>query len=171
MQQGNKILLVGAFALLLNACGTTTKQGEGETGAAAPTDQRGAAQGETGFKGSPFEDPNNPLSKHTIYFEFDKSDIRPEDREIVLAHARYLAQHTDKKVVLEGHADERGSREYNIALGERRAKAVSQLMLLQGVAKSQVDVISFGEERPVALGHDESAWSMNRRVEITYPGM
>lgn len=169
MQQGNKILLIGAFALLLSACGTASKQAESDQ--AAQQDQRGAAQEQAGFKGSPFDDPSNPLSKRTIYFDFDKSDINPEDREIVLAHARYLAQNPDKKVVLEGHADERGSREYNIALGERRAKSVSQLMLLQGVAKSQVDVISFGEERPVALGHDESAWRLNRRVEILYPGM
>ena len=74
-------------------------------------------------------------------------------------------------MVLEGHADERGTREYNIALGERRAKAVQKYMLLQGASQSQIDVISFGEERPVALGHDESAWSLNRRVEILYPGM
>lgn len=173
MRSGTKYLLIGVCALLLNACASTSKQaGTEEQGqAAAPTEQRGAAQAETGFKGSPFEDPNNPLSKHTIYFDFDKSDIHPEDRNIIIAHAQYLVQHPNTKVVLEGHTDERGTREYNIALGERRAKAVSQLMQLQGVAQSQIQVVSFGEERPVAMGHDESAWRLNRRVEITYPGM
>ena len=173
MRQGTKYLLIGVCALLLNACASTTKKAETEQGqtAAGQQEQRGAAQAETGFKGSPFDDPNNPLSKHTVYFDFDKSDIHPEDRDIIIAHAQSLVQHPDTKVVLEGHTDERGTREYNIALGERRARAVSQLMQLQGVAQSQIDVVSFGEERPVALGHDESAWRLNRRVEITYPGM
>ncbi|MBI1424386.1 MAG: peptidoglycan-associated lipoprotein Pal [Gammaproteobacteria bacterium] len=172
MRHGTKILLIGVFALLLNACASTSKKGETEQGQAATgQEQRGAAQAQGGFTGSPFEDPNNPLSKHTIYFDYDKSDIHPEDRDVIIAHAKYLVEHPNIKVVLEGHTDERGTREYNIALGERRAKAVSQLMQLQGVAKSQIDVVSFGEERPVALGHDESAWRLNRRVEITYPGM
>jgi len=171
MLQGKKILLLGVCALFLSACGTTTKPTGEQTQATGQQEQLGAAQEQAGFKGSPFEDPNNPLSKHTVYFDFDKSDVHPEDRDIIIAHAKYLVQHPDKKVVLEGHTDERGTREYNIALGERRAKSVSQLMELQGVAKSQIDVVSFGEERPVALGHDEAAWRLNRRVEITYPGM
>jgi peptidoglycan-associated lipoprotein len=172
MKYGYRLLVMGLLALILSACGTTTKQpGEEQQAPSGPTEQRGAAEQQPGFQGSPFEDPNNPLSKHTVYFDFDKSDVHPEDREIVLAHATYLAQHPDTKVVLEGHTDERGSREYNVALGERRAKSVMQLMLLQGVSKSQIDMVSFGEERPVALGHDEAAWRLNRRVEITYPGM
>jgi len=172
MRQGIKYLLIAVFALMLGACASTSKKTETTEQGQAPTGQQeqlGAAKQETGFTGSPFEDPNNPLSKHTVYFDFDKSDIHPEDRDIIIAHAQYLVQHPNVKVVLEGHTDERGTREYNIALGERRAKAVSQLMQLQGVAKSQIDVVSFGEERPVALGHDESAWKLNRRVEITYP--
>ena len=118
----------------------------------------------------PFNDPANPLSKRVVYFDFDSSEVKSDDREIINAHAQHLLANPNEKIVLEGHADERGTREYNIALGERRAKAVSQLMVLQGVAQSQIDIISFGEERPVALGHDESAWSVNRRVEILYPG-
>ena len=171
MRQGTKILLISVCALVLGACGTATKKTGAEQPQAGQQEQRGAAQEQGEFKGSPFEDPNNPLSKHTVYFDFDKSDVQPEDRDIVIAHAKYLASHPDKKVVLEGNTDERGTREYNIALGERRANSVSQLMQLQGVAKSQIDVVSFGEERPVALGHDEAAWRLNRRVEITYPGM
>jgi len=170
MLHGKKILLLGMFALLLNACGTTSKQTGAEQGQAAQGQQTGAAQQEGAISGDPFTDPNNPLSKHTVYFDFDKSEIHPEDRDIIIAHANYLVQHPNIKVVLQGNTDERGTREYNIALGERRAKAVSQLMQLQGVANSQVEVVSFGKEHPVAMGHDESAWRLNRRVDIVYPG-
>ncbi len=115
-------------------------------------------------------DPNSPLSQRVLYFDLDSSQIKDEDRDIITVHAEFLAAHSDIMIVLEGHADERGSREYNIALGEKRAKAVKQLMTLQGVAEKQIQVISFGEERPVALGHDSSAWNLNRRVEILYTG-
>lgn len=170
MRQGFKLLVIAMFALMLGACASTTKKSETAPGqGTGQSSEVGAAQPEQSFQGSPFEDPSNPLSKHTVYFDFDKSDIHPEDRDVIIAHAQYLVQHPNVKVVLEGNTDERGTREYNIALGERRAKAVSQLMQLQGVAKSQIDVVSFGEERPVALGHDESAWKLNRRVDITYP--
>ena len=169
MKLWSKFFIISILTATVAACGTATKKDD--TGVADQgQDQRGTAQPEGGFKGSPFDDPNNPLSKRTVYFEFDSADVPAEDREIIMAHAQYLASHPDAKVVLEGHADERGTREYNIALGERRAKAVSQLMLLQGVAQSQMDVISFGEERPVAPEHDESAWRLNRRVEILYSG-
>ena len=119
---------------------------------------------------SSLNDPNSPLSQRVFYFELDSSQIKDEDRQLITTHAEFIASHPEVTVVLEGHADERGSREYNIALGEKRAKAVKQLMVLQGVAKNQIQVISFGEERPVALGHDESAWNLNRRVEILYAG-
>jgi len=119
---------------------------------------------------SSLNDPNSPLSQRTLYFELDSSQVNNEDRNIITVHAEFLAAHSDITIVLEGHADERGSREYNIALGEKRAKSVKQLMTLQGVADNQIQVISFGEERPVALGHDNSAWNLNRRVEILYTG-
>lgn len=119
---------------------------------------------------SSLNDPNSPLSQRVLYFELDSSQTKLEDRDIIIVHAEFLASHSEVTVVLEGHADERGSREYNIALGEKRAKAVKQLMTLQGVAEKQIQVISFGEERPVALGHDASAWNLNRRVEILYTG-
>ncbi|MGD8926142.1 MAG: peptidoglycan-associated lipoprotein Pal [Thioalkalispiraceae bacterium] len=171
MNKWNKFLIVALLASLGAACTSTTEnQAEGQADQAAPTDTRSGAQDQGTIQSDPFSDPSNPLSTTTIYFDFDSSEIKQADREVVLAHARYLVDNPSVKVVLEGHADERGTREYNIALGERRAKAVSQLMLLQGVAQSQLDIVSFGEERPVALGHDESAWSLNRRVEITYPG-
>lgn len=119
---------------------------------------------------SSLNDPNSPLSQRVLYFELDSSQIKDADRDIITVHAEFLATHPEISIVLEGHADERGSREYNIALGEKRAKAVKQIMTLQGVADNQIQVISFGEERPVALGHDESAWNLNRRVEILYTG-
>ena len=115
-------------------------------------------------------DPNSPLSQRVLYFDLDSSQIKDEDREIITTHAEFLASHSAITIVLEGHADERGSREYNIALGEKRAKTIKQLMTLQGVTEAQIQVISFGEERPVALGHDSSAWNLNRRVEILYTG-
>ena len=170
MNKWNKFLLVGLLASFGVACTSTSETQTDATQQDVQTDTRTGAQDQAAIQSDPFTDPSSPLSTTTIYFDFDSSEIKASDREIVLAHARYLADNADEKIVLEGHADERGTREYNIALGERRAKAVSLLMLLQGVAQSQIDIISFGEERPVALGHDESAWSVNRRVEILYPG-
>ena len=119
-------------------------------------------------KVDPLDDPNSLLAKRVVYFDFDKSDIKPEFRDILNAHAEYLANHADVSVTLEGHCDERGTREYNIALGERRANAVQRMLTLQGVAASQINTISYGEERPAALGHDEDAWALNRRVEFIY---
>ncbi|MBI3775072.1 MAG: peptidoglycan-associated lipoprotein Pal [Gammaproteobacteria bacterium] len=106
--------------------------------------------------------------KNTVYFDFDRFDIKPEFREAVLAHAAYLTKNPSATVKIEGHCDERGTREYNIALGDRRATAVRQLLKLQGVSDKQIATISFGEERPVALGHDEDSWWQNRRAVFAY---
>ncbi|MGR8953281.1 MAG: peptidoglycan-associated lipoprotein Pal [Gammaproteobacteria bacterium] len=121
-----------------------------------------------GGLGPEFSDPNNPLSKQTIYFMLDSSQIQPDFEPVIAAHARYLASHPEQRVVLEGHADERGSREYNIALGENRSKSVANLMRAQGVSDSQLDLVSYGEEKPAAYGSDESSWELNRRVEVVY---
>ena len=110
----------------------------------------------------------DPLGTRVIYFEFDSNALTPEAQRIVAAHAEYLAGNPGMAVVLEGHADERGTREYNLALGERRANAVADLFQAMGVMPDAVRSISYGEERPVAMEHDESAWSLNRRVEILY---
>ena len=110
----------------------------------------------------------DPLGTRVIYFEFDSNALTPEAQRIVEAHAEYLAGNPGMAVVLEGHADERGTREYNLALGERRANAVADLFQMMGVMSDAVRSISYGEERPVAMEHDESAWSLNRRVEILY---
>ncbi len=104
-----------------------------------------------------------------IYFDFDSSEVRAQDQDIVAAHAIRLNEDSFASVRLEGHADERGSREYNIGLGERRAQAVRQLLMIQGVNASQIQTVSFGEERPEAMGSSESDYARNRRVEIKYP--
>jgi len=122
------------------------------------------------FEGDPLTDPASPLANRIIYFEFDSSEIQEDDRSIVEAHGTYLAQNPDITVVLEGHTDERGSREYNLGLGERRANAVRRLILLMGASEDQVEVVSYGEERPAVDGHDEEAWQLNRRVELIYSG-
>jgi len=105
---------------------------------------------------------------HVIYFDFDQSTIKAEFRMALNGHAAYLSQNPSARVVLEGHADERGTREYNIALGERRGNAVSRYLVFQGVSVDAIEVVSFGEERPVNAGQDSASWSENRRVEIRY---
>ena len=182
MGTGFKYLLITIFVVTLAGCkfGPVKKHDadmDAEQQRQAMTDaereaedQRYAAEMGAGFEGKALDDPNSPLSKRVFYFDMDSSQLSTEDREVIAAHARYLSQNPGVSIVLEGHADERGTREYNIALGERRAKAVLQLLLIQGVSNNQVQVISFGEERPIALDHDESSWRVNRRVEILYSG-
>ena len=114
------------------------------------------------------DDPQSPLSVRIIYFEYDSSEIQSEYRSTVEAHAAYLSQNPDTSLTLEGHADERGSREYNLALGERRAQAVKRQMLILGASSNQIRLVSYGEERPQIDGHDEASWQQNRRVEIIY---
>ena len=118
--------------------------------------------------GPEFNDPNNPLSKRTIYFMLDSSEVMPDFVPVIAAHAQYLIANPAQRIILEGNADERGSREYNIALGEQRAKSVASMMKVQGVSASQLDIVSYGEEKPAAFGSDESAWEKNRRVELDY---
>lgn len=134
----------------------------------------GSAGMGAGANGSDFDpalnDPSSPLSKRVIYFRYDSYEVLPEYQTVLKAHAGYLASHGGRSVVLEGHADERGSPEYNIALGEQRAKAVFRMMQLQGVGAGQLQIVSFGEEKPATSGHDEPSWQQNRRVEISYSG-
>ncbi|MEI8209045.1 MAG: peptidoglycan-associated lipoprotein Pal [Methylococcales bacterium] len=118
--------------------------------------------------GPEFNDPSNPLSKRTVYFMLDSSEIMPDFLPVIAAHAQYLVANPSQKITLEGNADERGSREYNIALGEQRAKSVASKMKVQGVSENQINVVSYGEEKPAAFGNDETAWEKNRRVEIVY---
>lgn len=116
----------------------------------------------------PLNDPNSPLARRDIFFEFDSFAILPEYQTIIEAHAAYLAQHRDKQIVIEGNTDELGSREYNLALGQKRADAVRRAMSTLGVDDGQMESISFGEEKPRVHGTDESSLSQNRRADIQY---
>jgi peptidoglycan-associated lipoprotein len=110
------------------------------------------------------------LSKNIIYFGYDRFDITPEYNRIILAHARKMLQNDKLRIRIDGHTDERGSREYNIGLGERRAKAVAKVMSLKGVSEERIVTVSYGKEKPVAVGHGEETWKQNRRAELAYEG-
>jgi len=127
----------------------------------------GAAQANVTTPGA-HRDPASPLAQRVIYFEFDSAVIDGRYQPILDAHSAYLKANPGLKVILQGHADERGSREYNLALGQRRAESVRRAMSLLGVADGQMEAVSLGEEKPAVEGHDESAWKMNRRTEIHY---
>lgn len=113
-------------------------------------------------------DTDSCLRQRVVYFDFDQTQIRPEFQAIMACHAKYLQDRNSARITLEGHADERGSREYNLGLGERRGNAVGDALAANGGSRSQVSVVSFGEERPMCMESDESCWSRNRRVEIVY---
>ncbi len=115
-----------------------------------------------------FSNPGSPLSKRTIYFEYDSSQVLNAFFPVIEAHAHYLMNHPNQRIVLEGHSDERGTREYNIALAEQRARSIFKMMQLIGVMSNQVDLVSYGEEKPVAMGHNDESFALNRRVEIVY---
>jgi peptidoglycan-associated lipoprotein len=135
--------------------------GAGANGAAAGQGQNGADDETAGPQAG-------LLARRVIYFDFDSSEIKGDGTDIVGAHAKYLANNPTARVRLEGHTDDRGSREYNIGLGERRAQSVRRALLLQGATEAQLSTVSYGAERPAVAGHDEAAWSKNRRVEIVY---
>ena len=113
-------------------------------------------------------DSENILNERLVFFDFDKSDIRPEFRPMLSAHTDFLVDNRSRSMMLQGHADERGSTEYNLALGQRRSDSVREYLVSGGVYTDQVEAISYGEERPRALGSNEAAWAENRRVEILY---
>lgn len=110
------------------------------------------------------------LAKRSVYFDFDSNSVKDEYRGLVQAHSRYLNDHRDARIRIEGNCDERGSREYNLALGQRRAEAVKKNMTVLGVGDGRVETVSYGEEKPAASGHDENAWAQNRRADIKYRG-
>lgn len=116
------------------------------------------------------KDPQSPLAQRRIQFDYDSAAIRDEYRGMLEAHAMYLKSDAAAKAILQGHADERGSREYNLALGQRRSESVFKALNLLGVPEGQLEAVSLGEEKPLAEGHDEAAWAQNRRVEILYQG-
>lgn len=167
---GLKISLLLAFVATLAACGGggAVKEDSAADAEAVKVTPAETVPLEEAYTGHPLDNPDSLLSKRTLYFDFDSSYVKDEEQKIIEAHGNYLSQNPNAKIVLEGHCDERGSREYNVALGERRAKAVDRLIKLMGVAQKQVELVSYGEERPAKLGHDESTWALNRRVEIVY---
>ncbi len=112
---------------------------------------------------------SGPPQQRLFFFGFDSSAVSPQDLAVIRDHARWLLEHPATLVRIEGHADERGSRQYNIALGERRARTLSDLLVTEGVSTGQLEIISYGEEQPLERGHEEAFWSQNRRVEISYP--
>ena len=146
---------------------TTTGAGAGG-GASANTTGFDGSGGSGSFIEVPGPDAEGLLSRLVVYFGFDQSDIDPEFNDLLAAHGEYLAGNAGAQVRLEGHTDERGSREYNIGLGERRAQAVRRVLLLQGAATEQLSTVSYGEERSAVVGGNEEAYSLNRRVELVY---
>ena len=116
------------------------------------------------------KDPANILSRRSIFFDYDQFVVKEEFKPVVSAHARLLSQNRDARATIQGNTDERGSREYNLALGQKRADAVKQMMTLLGAPASQIETISFGEEKPRAQGSNEQAWAENRRADIVYQG-
>ena len=114
------------------------------------------------------DDANSILAKRSAFFDFDKSAVKDADKPMVQAHGQYLAANAARKVVVEGNADERGSSEYNLALGNRRAESVKKMLIVSGAKADQISTASFGEEKPRATGHNEAAWSQNRRADIVY---
>src|SRR5690348_17311570 len=115
-------------------------------------------------------DPNSILSKRSIYYDYDKFDVKDDYKALVEAHARYLRDNPKTKMLIQGNTDERGGREYNVSLGQRRSDGVKRMMVLLGAREDQIESVSLGEEKPKSEGHDESAWSQNRRSDILYQG-
>ncbi len=180
-----RAIWIATFTAVLAACSSAPTQEQspagveerkpGATGATPQAVKPGAVAAVDLTAGkkpalSPLTDPGSVLSKRSIFYEFDKFDIRDEYRGLVEAHAKYLRDHPKAKMLIQGNTDERGSREYNVALGQRRSDGVKRMLLLLGAKEEQVEAVSLGEEKPRSEGHDESAWSQNRRSDILYQG-
>ena len=181
-----KLFFISMLALSIAGCGERIKPDDETTGdsnlddagagATAGGINEGTGVGGTALEGgklvsyekNAINDPNNVLSEKIVYFAYDSNAVDDDYIELVKHHGKYLSFNTNASVRLEGHADERGTREYNVALAERRAQSVKQLMLYEGAGNDQISIISYGEEKPVAFGHDDESMSLNRRVEIVY---
>ena len=176
-----RLLLIFTLSMFLYACSSDQVKEETlveveDLSTIAADSEEDEASGATAYgvdedESSRFSELDNlksQLSVRMIYFDYDSSEIRSDYRSVVEAHARYLIENPLTTITLEGHADERGSREYNLALGEQRAQSVKQQMTLLGATSSQIRLVSYGEERSAVDGHDEASWQQNRRVEILY---
>lgn len=166
--------LIVTSAILLAACSSPVKLDDKK--AAVPVVDIGAGNGadaravnpvDTG-SADPLNNPTGILSKRSIYFDFDSYIVKDEFKSVVEAHAQYLNSHKDRKIIIQGNTDDRGGREYNLALGQKRAEAVRKAMALLGVSDTQVEAVSLGKEKPKALGNDEASYAENRRSDIVY---
>ena len=166
MNATTRILIATALSLSLVACAKKVKEeAPAPAPAPAPVDTAPVSDG----RYTPADlDTDACLRQRVVYFDFDKTDIKPEFQAIMACHAKYLTDRPESRMTLEGHADERGSREYNMGLGERRGNAVSSALLANGGSAGQVTVVSYGEERPTCTESADGCWSQNRRVEIIY---
>jgi peptidoglycan-associated lipoprotein len=177
-----RLALYIAIATLAAACASKETRQEGgpavtDRSSGAPNANAGSSTSSTrpttpssGMNRNELTDPNSPLSKRSVFFEYDSNSVKDEYRGLVQAHSRYLSDKRDTRIRIEGNCDERGSREYNLALGQRRAEAVKKVMTVLGVSDGRIETVSYGEEKPVANGHDEAAWAQNRRADIKYAG-
>lgn len=169
-----RFFLLAAVALALAGCGSNVKLDEQAQGGASPTTGAGAeGTGQSSVTpvqaGGAAADAAGPVGVgRVIYFDFDSFVVKPEYQPLVDQHARFLQANRNRNVVLEGHTDERGSREYNLALGQKRAEAVRRALVLVGANDSQIEAVSFGEEKPAVQGNTEEAYAQNRRVEFRY---
>ena len=169
-----------ALAILAAACSskevrqepTVSDRSSGlpATSATGPSSSQTRPTTPSAIVGNPLTDPNSPLYKRSVYFDFDSNLIKEEYNPLVQAHSRYMTDRRDARARIEGNCDERGSREYNLALGQRRAEAVKKVMTVLGVSDGRIETTSYGEEKPVAPGHDEASWAQNRRADIKYSG-
>jgi len=170
-----KVLFSAVALALLYGCASTPI----EESAPAPVAAPGQAPASPGAArpvappaaiGSALKDPGSALSKRSVFYELDKADIKDEYRPVLQAHGKYLAERRGTKMLVQGNCDERGSREYNIALGQRRAEGVKRMLMLMGAGESQVESVSLGEEKPRCNDHGEGCWSQNRRSDMLYGG-
>jgi len=169
------LVLLTAAALTLTACnrGNTVPEDANAGGGADGGFVTDGGGGGGGVSVSPLDAERERqraalMSQLVVYFDYDQAEILPEFNALLQAHGQYLAQNPSTQIRLEGHTDERGSREYNIGLGERRAQAVRRVLMLQGATGTQLTTVSYGEERPAQTGSDEESWRLNRRVELVY---
>lgn len=163
-----KILISIVLANLLVAC-ASEKPKEPESAPAPVVENAAPAPAPAPVVAvDPLNDPTSILAKRSVYFPFDVSAVQEDDKALVEAHAKYLSEHPDRKVRVEGNCDERGSSEYNLALGQRRADSVKKMLILGGAKASQIETISYGKEKPVCTEHDEACWKLNRRSDIKY---
>ena len=180
-----RILWAVLIASLLAACAGTQStdsqppaavedRGVGKPAAAQPVETRpiGGVDliGRPAAGAAALKDPNNILSKRSVYYDFDKYDVKDEYKPMIEAHAKYLRENGATRMLIQGNTDERGSREYNIALGQRRSESVKRMLLLLGGREDQIEAVSLGEEKPRATGAGEEAWALNRRSDMLYPG-